>query len=80
MRAFILYRSFVILRVNLTLHFLICWKLQASRIQEDATEDIEGDNSNPSVRPGHRASAGAHGAQDDHDEEVFGGFPWWPSG
>ncbi|XP_058930871.1 V-type proton ATPase 116 kDa subunit a 4 [Kogia breviceps] len=44
-------------------------QLQASRMQEDATEDIEGDSSNPSVSPGHRASAGAHGAQDDHDEE-----------
>uniref|UniRef100_A0A8C8WP44 V-type proton ATPase subunit a n=1 Tax=Panthera leo TaxID=9689 RepID=A0A8C8WP44_PANLE len=43
--------------------------LQASMIQEDATEDIEGDNSSPSMSTGQRASAGGHGAQDDHEEE-----------
>ncbi|XP_077915749.1 V-type proton ATPase 116 kDa subunit a 4 isoform X5 [Halichoerus grypus] len=43
--------------------------LQASRIQEEATEDTEGDNSSPSMSAGQRASAGAHGAQDDHEEE-----------
>ena len=41
-------------------------------IQEDATEDIEGDNSSPSMSTGQRASAGGHGAQDDHEEEVCG--------
>ncbi|XP_077915748.1 V-type proton ATPase 116 kDa subunit a 4 isoform X4 [Halichoerus grypus] len=44
-------------------------QLQASRIQEEATEDTEGDNSSPSMSAGQRASAGAHGAQDDHEEE-----------
>ncbi|KAF3819392.1 hypothetical protein GH733_013542 [Mirounga leonina] len=38
-------------------------------IQEEATEDTEGDNSSPSMSAGQRASAGAHGAQDDHEEE-----------
>ncbi|XP_040115898.1 V-type proton ATPase 116 kDa subunit a [Oryx dammah] len=38
-------------------------QLQASRIPEDPTENTEGDSS------GHSASAGAHGAQDDHDQE-----------
>lgn len=38
-------------------------QLQASRIPEDTTENTEGDNS------GHIASVGAHGAQDDHDQE-----------
>ncbi|XP_027394683.1 V-type proton ATPase 116 kDa subunit a 4 isoform X2 [Bos indicus] len=38
-------------------------QLQASRIPEDTTENTEGDNS------GHSASVGAHGAQDDHDQE-----------
>uniref|UniRef100_A0A8B9WAJ6 V-type proton ATPase subunit a n=1 Tax=Bos mutus grunniens TaxID=30521 RepID=A0A8B9WAJ6_BOSMU len=38
-------------------------QLQASRIPEDTTENTEGDNS------GHSASVGAHGAQDDHEEE-----------
>ena len=41
-------------------------------IQEDATENIEGDNSSPSSSAGQKASAGAHGAQDDHEEEVCG--------
>ncbi|GAB5568821.1 V-type proton ATPase 116 kDa subunit a [Prionailurus iriomotensis] len=45
-------------------------ELQASMIQEDATEDIEGDNSSPSMSTGQRASAGGHGAQDDHEEEM----------
>uniref|UniRef100_G1MI19 V-type proton ATPase subunit a n=1 Tax=Ailuropoda melanoleuca TaxID=9646 RepID=G1MI19_AILME len=43
--------------------------LQASMIQEDAAENIEGDNSSPSSSAGQKASAGAHGAQDDHEEE-----------
>ncbi|XP_010853231.1 PREDICTED: V-type proton ATPase 116 kDa subunit a isoform 4 [Bison bison bison] len=38
-------------------------QLQASRIPEDTTENTEGDSS------GHSASVGAHGAQDDHDQE-----------
>ncbi|XP_060270877.1 V-type proton ATPase 116 kDa subunit a 4 isoform X2 [Ovis aries] len=38
-------------------------QLQASRIPEDPTENTEGDSS------GRSASAGAHGAQDDHDQE-----------
>lgn len=38
-------------------------------IQEEATEDTEGDHSSPSVSAGQRASAGAHGGQDDHEEE-----------
>ncbi|KAL4669833.1 hypothetical protein H8959_008387 [Pygathrix nigripes] len=42
-------------------------KSQASRIQEDATENIEGDSSSPSSGSGQRTSA--HGAQDDHGEE-----------
>ena len=63
-----------ILKVNLTFHVLVCWQLQASRIPEDTTEDPEGDSS------GHSASAGVHGAQDEHDQEVFKRVPWWPSG
>uniref|UniRef100_A0A8D2C9H4 V-type proton ATPase subunit a n=1 Tax=Sus scrofa TaxID=9823 RepID=A0A8D2C9H4_PIG len=46
-------------------------QMQASRIQEEATEDIEAVNSSASVSSGRRASAGAHGAHDDHEEEVF---------
>lgn len=42
-------------------------KSQASRIQEDATENIEGDSSSPSSGSGQRTSA--LGAQDDHGEE-----------
>uniref|UniRef100_A0A8C0SG69 V-type proton ATPase subunit a n=1 Tax=Canis lupus familiaris TaxID=9615 RepID=A0A8C0SG69_CANLF len=42
--------------------------LQASMMQ-NATEDVEGDNSSPSGSTGQRASAGAHGAEDDHEEE-----------
>ncbi|XP_052495217.1 V-type proton ATPase 116 kDa subunit a 4 [Budorcas taxicolor] len=38
-------------------------QLQASGIPEDPTENTEGDSS------GRSASAGAHGAQDDHDQE-----------
>lgn len=41
-------------------------------IQEDATDDSEGDNSSPSMSTGQRASGGGHGAQDDHEEEVRG--------
>lgn len=41
-------------------------------VQEDANKDMEGGNSNPSMSPGQGASAGAHGAKDDHEEEVFG--------
>ncbi|EAW83897.1 ATPase, H+ transporting, lysosomal V0 subunit a4, isoform CRA_b [Homo sapiens] len=44
-------------------------QLQASRIQEDATENIEGDSSSPSSRSGQRTSADTHGALDDHGEE-----------
>uniref|UniRef100_A0A2K5H9B3 V-type proton ATPase subunit a n=1 Tax=Colobus angolensis palliatus TaxID=336983 RepID=A0A2K5H9B3_COLAP len=43
-------------------------QVRASRIQEDATENIEGDSSSPSSGSGQRTSA--HGAQDDHGEEV----------
>ncbi|XP_025235582.1 V-type proton ATPase 116 kDa subunit a [Theropithecus gelada] len=42
-------------------------QVTASRIQEDATENIEGDSSSPSSGSGQRTSA--HGAQDDHGEE-----------
>ncbi|XP_011796946.1 PREDICTED: V-type proton ATPase 116 kDa subunit a isoform 4 [Colobus angolensis palliatus] len=42
-------------------------QVRASRIQEDATENIEGDSSSPSSGSGQRTSA--HGAQDDHGEE-----------
>ncbi|XP_072619044.1 V-type proton ATPase 116 kDa subunit a 4 isoform X2 [Vulpes vulpes] len=42
--------------------------LQAS-VMQNATEDVEGDNSSPSGSTGQRASAGAHGAEDDHEEE-----------
>uniref|UniRef100_A0A8D1SRM6 V-type proton ATPase subunit a n=1 Tax=Sus scrofa TaxID=9823 RepID=A0A8D1SRM6_PIG len=48
-------------------------KSQASRIQEEATEDIEAVNSSASVSSGRRASAGAHGAHDDHEEEFHFG-------
>lgn len=41
-------------------------------IQGQATEDIEGDSSNSSLRGDQATSAGAHGTQDDHEEEVFG--------
>nr|XP_044633738.1 V-type proton ATPase 116 kDa subunit a isoform X1 [Equus asinus]XP_044633792.1 V-type proton ATPase 116 kDa subunit a isoform X1 [Equus asinus]XP_044633829.1 V-type proton ATPase 116 kDa subunit a isoform X1 [Equus asinus] len=44
-------------------------QLQASMVQEDANKDMEGGNSNPSMSPGQGASAGAHGAKDDHEEE-----------
>uniref|UniRef100_A0A8D1SKS1 V-type proton ATPase subunit a n=1 Tax=Sus scrofa TaxID=9823 RepID=A0A8D1SKS1_PIG len=48
-------------------------QMQASRIQEEATEDIEAVNSSASVSSGRRASAGAHGAHDDHEEEFHFG-------
>ena len=41
-------------------------------MMQNATEDVEGDNSSPSGSTGQRASAGAHGAEDDHEEEVCG--------
>lgn len=44
-------------------------QLQASTIQEHTTEDIEGATSNLSTSPGQKAPAGAHGAQDDPEEE-----------
>lgn len=44
-------------------------QLQGSMIQGHATEDMEGDSSNASLRGDQGASAGAHGAQDDHEEE-----------
>ena len=74
MRAFILYRIFIILKVHLPFPVLVCWQLQASRIPEDTTGNTEGDSS------GHSASVGARGAQDDHAQEVLKGVPWRPSG
>ncbi|XP_032954708.1 V-type proton ATPase 116 kDa subunit a 4 isoform X2 [Rhinolophus ferrumequinum] len=44
-------------------------QLQGSMIQGHATEDIEGDSSNSSLRGDQATSAGAHGTQDDHEEE-----------
>ncbi|XP_058298415.1 V-type proton ATPase 116 kDa subunit a 4 [Hylobates moloch] len=44
-------------------------QLQASRIQEDATENTEGHSSSPSRGSGQRTSADTHGALDDHGEE-----------
>ncbi|XP_008584249.1 PREDICTED: V-type proton ATPase 116 kDa subunit a isoform 4 [Galeopterus variegatus] len=44
-------------------------QLQLSMSQADAAEDIEGHSSGPSSTSGQSTSAGAHGAQDDHEEE-----------
>ncbi|XP_037691993.1 V-type proton ATPase 116 kDa subunit a [Choloepus didactylus] len=44
-------------------------QLQSSMVQKDSTEDIEVGNLNRSVGSGKSAPAGAHGAQDDHEEE-----------
>ncbi|XP_064229105.1 V-type proton ATPase 116 kDa subunit a 4 isoform X3 [Aotus nancymaae] len=47
------------------------YKYQASRIQEEVTENIEGDSFSPSSNSGQRTSADAHGTQDNHEEEEF---------
>lgn len=44
-------------------------QLQATMIQDNAAEDFEGGHAGPPMSSGQRASAGAHGAQDDHEEE-----------
>ncbi|XP_004382449.1 V-type proton ATPase 116 kDa subunit a 4 [Trichechus manatus latirostris] len=44
-------------------------QLQASMVQGDSTESIEGGNSNLSISSNQKASAGDQGAQDDHEEE-----------
>ncbi|XP_036086738.1 V-type proton ATPase 116 kDa subunit a isoform X3 [Rousettus aegyptiacus] len=44
-------------------------QLQTSRIQGHSPEDIDGHNSSPSTSADHGASASAHGARDDHEEE-----------
>ncbi|ELK13816.1 V-type proton ATPase 116 kDa subunit a isoform 4 [Pteropus alecto] len=44
-------------------------QLQTSRIRGHSPEDIDSHNSSPSMSADHGASASAHGAQDDHEEE-----------
>ncbi|KAM9216938.1 V-type proton ATPase 116 kDa subunit a 4 [Dugong dugon] len=44
-------------------------QLQASMVQGDSTESIEGGNSNHSISSNQKASAGDQGDQDDHEEE-----------
>ncbi|XP_077020499.1 V-type proton ATPase 116 kDa subunit a 4 [Tamandua tetradactyla] len=44
-------------------------QLQSSMVQKDSTEDVDGGNLNSSIGSGKRDPAGAHGAQEDHEEE-----------